>query len=113
MNIQTVENIIDELINDKNKKPRKMLRNRKTLFVNYGHVIFHCEFKDNELNFYFAITSKTKTFTENDFDFLETQITPAIVPIKGFNIWKVTFDYIPQNENDLENTLKQIIENYS
>ena len=106
MNIQTVEKIIDELINDKNKKPRKILRNRQTLFVDYGHVIFHCEFKDDELKFYFAVTSKTKTF-------IETQITPAIVPIKGFNIWKVTFDYIPKDENDLENTLKQIIENYS
>lgn len=113
MNLQTVEKIIDDLINDKNKKPRKMLRNCKTLFADYGHVIFHCEFKDDELNFYFAVTNKTKTFTENDFDFLETQITPAIVPIKGFNTWKVAFDYIPQDKNDLKNTLKQIIENYS
>lgn len=95
------------------KSLEKCLEIAKTLFVDYGHVIFHCEFKDNELNFYFAITSKTKTFTENDFDFLETQITPAIVPIKGFNTWKVAFDYIPQDENDLENTLKQIIDNYS
>ena len=33
MNLQTVENIIDDLIKDKNKTPRKMLRNRGTLFV--------------------------------------------------------------------------------
>lgn len=32
MNLETIENIIDELINDKNKKPRKMLRNRKNSF---------------------------------------------------------------------------------
>ena len=36
MNLQTVENIIDDLIKDKNKTPRKLLRNRGTLFVDYG-----------------------------------------------------------------------------
>ena len=112
MNKITVKKIIEDLITDKSKLNAKIIKKYGTIFVDYGYVKFFCEIKNNEPRLTISVVCKTKTFTENDFDFLDT-IKPVITTIPSFNTWRVVFTHTFQDEEELKNTLKQIIDNYS
>ena len=108
MNKETIETIIANLAKKGYNIERKEIKD-KTIYVDYGDCMFYFEFGNAELNVRAVLKLDYKlTFDQENVDYLNTITSYWSI----YNNW-IRFVYVPKDEQELEDTLLQLLESYN
>lgn len=114
MNLQTAEKIIDELTKGKEKLRVKKVNN-DSIFIKYGSLTFLCDFELKKLEFIFKtdvpITSPTPAKANSLLNSLNKFKEPYVQ--LGYQVAHIEFIYIPNNAEELETTIYQLLKSYN
>lgn len=114
MNLQTAEKIIDELTKGKEKLRVKKV-NGDSIFIKYGSLTFLCDFELKKLEFIFktdvTITSPTPAKANSLLSSLNKFKEPYVQ--LGYQVAHIEFIYIPNNAEELETTIYQLLKSYN
>ena len=114
MNLQTAEKIIDELTKGKEKLRVKKV-NDDSIFIKYGSLTFLCDFELKKLEFIFKtdvpITYPTPAKANSLLNSLNKFKEPYVK--LGYQVAHIEFIYIPNNAEELETTIYQLLKSYN